>query len=115
MEYKVKKNVLRFDVSMYDFFHVNVVKSFTDFSNDWANFVFLHSPVFTDHLQKLSICTELNQKIQVLFVLKETVKRSYVTMRQKELNTQLSCNLILILLGLYLLLGHYFHSTDKAS
>ena len=89
---------------MDDLLLMDVVQSLAYFSDDWAYVLFLHSPGLPEFLEKLAICAELYQEIDVLGVLEVAIERSYVSVLKVELNAELPGDLAFILLGFYLLL-----------
>jgi hypothetical protein len=95
---------------MDDLLLVDVVESFADLPDDWAGIGVLHPVRLPEQLQQLSASAVLNEQVYVLLVLEVAVERSHVSMVEEELNAQLSCDLIHVLLLPDLLLGHHLHA-----
>lgn len=83
---------------MYDLLSVDVIKAFTDLSDDRTDVWLFHSAVFTDHFEKLSISTELNEEVDVLLVLEVPVERTDIPVVEVELDAQLASDLVFVFL-----------------
>ena len=71
---------------MDNFLLVYIVQTFTDFPDDRTDIRLLHSSIFSQHFEELSVRTKLNQEINVLFVFKVPVEGSHVSMAEIELD-----------------------------
>ena len=71
---------------MDDFLFVNIVQPLAYLSNDRTDISLFHSPVLSQLLKELPICTKLNKQINILFILKVTIEGSNVSMAQIELD-----------------------------
>ena len=98
---------------MDDLFFVDVVQSLADLADYRADLGLLHSSGFAEFLEELSVSAELDEKVDVFGVLEVAVEGSDVAVGQVELNGKLTGDLVVVLLGLYLLLFHHLHPAEE--
>ena len=107
--YSVDEDVLGLDVSVEDVAGVHVVDSLADLFDEGGNFGFLQIL----ELEQVSIWHVLLEKVDLLFVMEETVERRQIVMIHEQLQFDFPTNLLFHVEGFYLAFEDSFDDADE--
>lgn len=87
-------DVLEFDISMNDIFFMHIIDSFNDLPRDYGGRLFTKIFIRLQKLKEMSIASQFQKKINVLFISKEVIKLDKIRMLHIRLKLNLSDELL---------------------
>ena len=112
---KMDEDVLRLQVSVYEVFAVEVFQRPGDLVDVVGGERVTQALQLREGFVELSVCSVLDHKVDVLVVLEPSVERKTVFVQDVGLDFDLADDLLLDVVGKYLLFGHHFQCTYVAA
>ena len=111
--YILNNNIFRFEIAMYDSMAVKKRNCFKDIRYNFQYLTFLKYFPLLYHFQQMARKTTLHNEVQILFVIKETIKFYNIRMVQIHLYLNFPKNELLHFKLFYFLFGQTLQNTQK--